>query len=213
MVYDSTKRVADIIGSLTGIIITFPLLFLISILIKLNSRGPIFANIPKRLGKEGRVFRMYKFRSMIEDAHEILRKDPKYKELYQDYRRGSFKIKTDVDPRITRVGKFIRKTSLDELPQLFNILGGQMSLVGPRAFHADELKEQQNKFPGTRGFVEKLLTVKPGLTGPWQVSGRSAVDFPERVKLDADYTTKKSLAKDFKILLKTIPAVFKGEGT
>lgn len=212
MVYDSTKRVVDVIGSLIGIIITFPLVFLISILIKIDSRGPIFADIPKRLGKEGRVFRMYKFRSMIEDAHESLRKDPKYKKLYQDYKRGSFKIKTDVDPRITRVGKFIRKTSLDELPQLFNILRGEMSLVGPRAFHTDELNEQRKNFPDTKGLVDKLVAVKPGLTGPWQVSGRSAIDFPERVRLDADYATKKSLAKDFKILLKTIPAVFRGEG-
>jgi lipopolysaccharide/colanic/teichoic acid biosynthesis glycosyltransferase len=149
---------------------------------------------------------------MLEGAHTLLRKDPEFKKLYKRYKKNSFKIKTDVDPRVTRVGRFLRRTSLDELPQLINILKGEMSLVGPRAFHTDELAQQQRRFPQTKKLIKTLLAVKPGLTGPWQVSGRSSVDFPERVKLDATYARQKSLLADFKIILKTIPAVIRGEG-
>jgi len=164
------------------------------------------------VGKDGRVFKMYKFRSMVQKAHTILKSNPDFKNLYERYKKSNFKIRTDEDPRITRVGKFIRKTSLDELPQLINILLGEMSWVGPRAFHADELRQQQRRFPKNKKLVEASLTVKPGLTGPWQVAGRSAIDFPERVELDAAYAQKRSILADFKILLKTIPAIFRGEG-
>jgi len=202
----------DFSGALIGLIVTAPLFLIIVIAIKLESDGPIFADIPERVGKEGKIFRMFKFRSMIKEAHNLLRSDPKFKKIYKQYKKNSFKVKTDTDPRITEVGRFLRKTSLDELPQLINVLKGEMSLVGPRAFHTDELTEQQKRFPETKTLVNKLLTVKPGLTGPWQVSGRSAIDFPERVKLDAGYAESESFLLDFKILLKTIPAVFKGEG-
>ena len=211
--YFFIKRVMDLALSLFGIILTFPIFLLVAIAIKIETQGPIFADTPQRVGKEGRVFRMYKFRSMIKDAHQLLRQDPKFKALYEQYRKNSFKIKSDKDPRITRVGRWIRKTSLDELPQLLNILKGEMSLVGPRAFHVDELEEQQKRFPETRKYVVESLSVKPGLTGAWQVSGRSKIDFPQRVKMDATYAQEKSLLGDLKILLKTIPAVIKGEGS
>jgi len=212
MNYFLVKRFLDIIGSSVGLIVLSPAFLLVVLFIKLDSKGPIFADIPSRVGSGGKTFKMYKFRSMIANAHEVLRTDPKYKNLYEQYKKSNFKVSTDQDPRITRVGRFIRKTSLDELPQLINILRGDMSLVGPRAFHVDELEDQQKKHLGTSKFVLQLLKVKPGLTGPWQVSGRSSVDFPERVKLDADYAKSKSVINDIKIILKTIPAVLKGEG-
>ena len=212
MNYFLAKRFLDIIGASVGLVLFSPIFLIVAVFIKLDSKGPIFADIPSRVGAGGKVFKMLKFRSMIANAHEVLRADPKYKSLYEQYKKGNFKVSTDQDPRITRVGRFIRKTSLDELPQLINILRGDMSLVGPRAFHVDELEDQQKKHLGTSKFVLQLLKVKPGLTGPWQVSGRSSVDFPERVKLDADYAKSNSVINDIKIILKTIPAVLKGEG-
>ena len=212
MHYFFTKRAIDVVGALLGLIFTAPIFIVIAASIKLNSSGAVFADSQERIGKGGKVFRMYKFRSMIKNAHEVLKNDPKLKSLYSEYKQNSFKIKTDKDPRITRIGKIIRKTSLDELPQLINILKGEMSLVGPRAFHVDEVEEQQKRFPGSKKYIETALTVKPGLTGPWQVSGRSAIDFPERVKLDSEYAKNRSIGRDILTLLKTIPAVLKGEG-
>lgn len=212
MWYFFVKRVADIKLALLGLVLAAPIFLLIAVAIKLSSPGPVFADTPERVGKDGKVFKMYKFRSMIKGAHRLLCSNPKFKKYYARYRENGFKIRTDEDPRITTVGRFIRKTSLDELPQLLNILKGEMSLIGPRAFHTDELAEQTKQFPKTKKFVDMLLKIKPGLTGPWQVSGRSAIPFPERVKLDAEYVQQRSIITDFKILLKTIPAVFKGEG-
>lgn len=212
MLYSFTKRLIDISGALIGLILLIPLFIIVAIAIKLNSPGPVFADTPERVGKEGKVFKMYKFRSMIKDAHTLLRRDPKFKKFFNMYKKKNFKIRTDNDPRITRVGRFIRKTSIDELPQLVNVLRGEMSLVGPRAFHVDELNEQQNRFPKTKNLVKTALVVNPGLTGPWQVSGRSTIDFPERIKLDAYYAKNRSILWDFKFMLKTIPAVFRGEG-
>lgn len=212
MLYFFLKRVLDVTLSLLGIIYLMPGFIVFVVLIKLDSPGSVFADSQNRTGKNGRVFRMYKFRSMISNAHEILKTDPKFKKLYQQYKKGSFKIKTDDDPRITRVGRFIRKTSIDELPQLLNVLKGEMSLVGPRAFHVEEFAEQKRKFPKTKKYSDQALRIKPGVTGPWQVSGRSGIDFPQRIKLDAQYAKNRSLLYDFKILIKTIPAVLSGEG-
>ena len=212
MLYFFLKRVLDSTLSLFGIIYLLPGFIVCAVFIKLDSPGPIFADAQERTGKNGKVFRMYKFRSMILNAHEILKTDPKFKQLYQKYKKGSFKIKTDEDPRITRVGKFIRKTSIDELPQLVNVLRGEMSLVGPRAFHVEEFAEQKKRFPKTKKYANQALQIKPGVTGPWQVSGRSGIDFPQRIKLDAQYSKNRSLLYDFKILIKTIPAVLSGEG-
>lgn len=183
---------------------------MVALAIKLDSVGPILADTPMRVGKNGKLFRMYKFRSMIANAHDILRTDPKFKSLYEEYKRSNFKLTKD--PRITMVGKFIRKYSLDELPQLVNVLKGEMSLVGPRAYYPDELDQQQKNFPESQKFVKIILSGKPGVTGLWQVTGRSEIDFEKRVRMDAIYVSKKSIFHDLWIILKTFPAVISGKG-
>lgn len=212
MLYDFTKRFMDIVLSLVGIIALSPVLILTSLAIKLDSPGPVLADTPKRVGKNGKLFRMYKFRSMFVGAHDILHNDPKYKELLEKYKKNSYKLDMDEDPRITRIGKFIRITSLDELPQLLNILKGEMSIIGPRAYYPFELEEQQIKYPSSRKYVKVILSGKPGLSGVWQVSGRSEINFDKRVEMDAYYVQRKSLLYDIYIILKTIPAVLTGRG-
>lgn len=207
MFYDFAKRIVDIAGSTIGIILLSPFLILVSVAIKLDSKGPILADTPMRAGQKGKLFRIYKFRSMVQNAQEILEKDPK---LLEEYKRNSYKIFND--PRITKVGKFIRRFSIDELPQFFNILKGEMSLVGPRAYYPYELQEQQKKYPTSRKFVKIILSGKPGVTGLWQVSGRSQINFDKRVEMDAQYVKRRSLLYDFWIMLKTIPAVISGRG-
>jgi len=125
---------------------------------------------------------------MVVNAHEKLRRDPKLAKLYGEYKRNSYKLKED--PRVTRVGRFIRKHSLDEIPQIMNVLKGEMSLVGPRPYYPDELIEQQRKYPHTRDLVKVVLSAKPGITGQWQVSGRSEVNFDKRIQMDADYVKR-----------------------
>lgn len=212
MIYGFIKRLMDFVCSLMAVIVLSPILFLVSIAIKLDSHGPILADTPKRVGQQGKLFRMYKFRSMFIGAHDILHNDPKYKDLLEKYKKNSYKLDINEDPRITKVGRFIRKTSLDELPQLFNILIGEMSLVGPRAYYPFELEEQQIKYPTSRKFVKIILSGKPGLSGVWQVSGRSEINFDKRVEMDAKYVQRKSILYDIYIILKTIPAVLTGRG-
>jgi len=207
MLYSFSKRLVDIVGSILGIIILSPLLLLVAIAIKIDSPGPILADTPMRVGKDGKLFKMYKFRSMVQNAQQLLDNNPK---LLAEYKKNSYKIFND--PRVTRVGKVIRRFSIDELPQFFNILKGDMSLVGPRAYYPYELEEQQQKYPSARKFVKIILSGKPGVTGLWQVSGRSEINFDKRVKMDAKYVTRRSLIYDFWIMLKTIPAVISGRG-
>lgn len=207
MFYDIAKRFVDIFGSLLGIIILSPLLILVSVAIRMDSRGPIFANTPMRVGQNGKLFRIYKFRSMVENAHEILENNPK---LLAQYKKNNYKIFND--PRITRVGRFIRRFSIDEFPQFFNIFSGKMSLVGPRAYYPYELEEQQKQYPESRKFVIIILSGKPGATGLWQVSGRSEINFDKRVEMDAHYLERRSLSYDFWIMLRTIPAIISGRG-
>ncbi len=147
---------------------------------------------------------------MIQNAHVLLRENPDFAKLYADYKKGSYKLKND--PRITPVGRVIRKFSLDELPQLFNILTGDMSLVGPRAYYPDELREQQKKYPNTQQAVKIVLAVKPGLTGYWQVSGRSDINFDKRIQMDAAYVTRRSILYDVVIILRTPWAMISGKG-
>lgn len=184
-----------------------PLLALVALAIKLDSTGPIMADTPMRAGKGGNLFKIYKFRSMVQNAHEILEKNPK---LLEEYKKNSYKILND--PRVTMVGKFIRRFSIDELPQFLNILKGEMSLVGPRAYYPYELEEQQKKYPSSRKFVKIILSGKPGLTGLWQVTGRSEINFDKRVKMDAKYVKRRSIRFDLWIIMKTIPAVLSGRG-
>lgn len=207
MIYDFLKRLIDIIGAFAGIILTVPIFIITFLAIKMDGQGPVMADTPMRVGKNGLLFKMYKFRSMVPGAQELLQKNP---ELMKKYKQNSYKLEDD--PRVTNVGRFLRKYSIDELPQLLNILKGEMSLVGPRAYYPFELEEQQNKYPGSREFVKIILSSKPGLTGVWQVSGRSAINFDKRVEMDAQYVQRRSVLYDLYIILNTIPAVLIGRG-
>lgn len=208
--YEITKRTIDIVGAFILLILFSPVILLTAIAIRLTSEGPVFADTPKRVGKEGKLFYPYKFRSMIVNAHELLRKDPRFKKLYEEYKKSSYKLHED--PRITKVGNFIRKHSIDEIPQLVNVLKGQMSIVGPRPYYPDELQEQQDRYPHTKKLVNDVLSVKPGITGYWQVSGRSEVNFDKRIEMDAYYARKKSIWLDVLILLKTPWVMLSGKG-
>lgn len=208
--YELIKRLMDIVLSAIFILMFSPIIIGVALAIRFDSNGPIMADTPERVGKNGSLFKMYKFRSMVENAHELLRHNPKYKDLYTDYKKGSYKLKDD--PRITGVGHFIRKHSLDEVPQFFNILKGEMSLVGPRAYYPDELREQQARYPRTRESVKIVLSVRPGVTGHWQVSGRSEINFDKRIEMDAEYVRKRSIFYDFIIILKTPGAMISGKG-
>jgi exopolysaccharide biosynthesis polyprenyl glycosylphosphotransferase len=188
--YSVVKRTIDIAGSLAGIILLSPLFIIIAILIKLEDpKGSVFF-YQTRIGKNEKPFRMYKFRSMVSNAEEKL-KDLLAK---NEIEGAMFKMKND--PRITKIGRFIRKTSVDELPQLFNVLRGEMSLVGPRPPLTREVAEYT-------AYDKLRLTVKPGCTGLWQVSGRNELSFKEMVELDLKYIQNRSIGADLKIIFKT----------
>jgi len=204
------KRIIDILGSLLGIVLFSPIMILTSIWIKIVSpSGPVLADIPNRVGKDKKPFRFYKFRSMYPNAHELLKKDA---ELYDKYVKNNYKLSTDEDPRLIKGGKFLRKSSIDETPQFFNVLKGEMSIVGPRAYYFDEIENQLKRFPEAKKYIDEVMKVKPGITGLWQVSGRSDIGFVDRVKLDAEYAKKMSLLYDLMIILKTPYVVLTGKG-
>lgn len=197
------KRIMDIIGSLVGITILIPLTVIVKIVNILNKDfGPIFYS-QERIGQYGEVFKMYKFRSMVLGAEEKLNKllenDEEAREEYEIYK----KLKND--PRITPIGKILRKTSLDEFPQFINVLQGNMSIVGPRAYLPVEKDDMGEKY-------QIIISHKPGITGLWQVSGRSQVSFEERLKMDIQYHRNNNFLTDIKILLKTFLAVIKKDG-
>ena len=199
--FDFCKRSIDILGSLFLLSLFSPLFILIIILIKITSIGPIFFK-QKRAGKNHKEFYMYKFRSMyIGDNDKRLKNN--YPQLWKKYKENGWKLPMNEDPRITPIGKFIRMVSFDELPQFINILKGDMSLVGPRAYREDELKEYENKFPHTKEFIEDIRSVRPGLTGVWQTSGRNDLPFEKRAKLDSNYVRHRSLRQEILILFKT----------
>ena len=197
-----TKRLMDIVLMLGGGLLLLPLLFYIAVAVKLSSRGPVlYAN--ERIGRDGRRFRMWKFRSMFTNGDAVLEyfldAHPEYRQEWETTQKLKW------DPRITRIGRFIRKTSLDELPQLWNVLRGDMSLVGPRPI----LLEEEEKY----GEYYALYTmVKPGITGMWQVSGRSNTSYDERLQLVAYYVRNWSLWLDIYLMLKTVRIVFFGRG-
>ncbi len=197
------KRVFDIFFSIFAIIVTSPFMFLIALGIKLTDGGKVFFT-QKRVGKDGKEFDIIKFRSMYPDAEsrlkEILESNPQARKEWKE----SFKLKND--PRITPIGKFLRKTSLDELPQFFNVLKGDMSVVGPRPVVQEEL----DKFYKEKANLYK--SIRPGVTGYWQVEGRSDTDYEERVKMDEWYIKNQSLWLDLKIILKTIKVMITGKG-
>ena len=193
--YSVTKRLIDIVGSLCGIILLSPLFLIVAILIKLEDpKGKVFF-AQERNGRYPKTFKMYKFRSMVHNAEDLL------KDLMDRNEQTGTVFKINDDPRITKVGKFIRKTSIDELPQLFNVLKGDMSLVGPRPPIPHEV-DQYNSYQMQR------LAVKPGLTCIWQVSGRNNIGFDEWVEMDIEYIKTRNLWLDIKLIFKTVGVLF-----
>lgn len=208
--YDILKRIIDIVGAFVGIVIFSPIMLVTAVRIKMVSpEGPIFADIPKRVGKNKKPFKFLKFRSMIPNAHEYLINN---KELYQKYVNNNYKLKEEDDPRIIKGGAFMRKYSIDELPQFFNVLFGEMSLVGPRAYYFYEIAEQSKRYPESIEYLQDVLTVKPGITGTWQIGGRSEISYVERIKMDAEYAKKRSILYDILVILKTPYVVLTGKG-
>jgi len=214
MFYDVTKRTIDIIGSIVILIVLSPFILITTVVIKLTSPGPVIYT-PLRVGEGGTLFKMYKFRSMnmyelrgkVVHAQKYLESKPK---LMRQYQKGSYKLTND--PRVTPIGRFLRKYSIDELPQLLNVLKGDMSLVGPRAYQKDELEHQQKVYPKTSKYVKIIFKGKPGTTGPWQVSGRSSINFDKRVVMDAQYIKRHSILYDILIIFKTPIAMISGKG-
>lgn len=200
--YAEQKRILDLVVALFLIVLFLPIWIIVPILIKLDSAGPILFT-HKRVGKNGKAIYLLKFRSMVRDADEILHK--KNPELLKQFKAGDWKLAND--PRITKLGKILRSLTIDEFPQLLNVLKGEMSMVGPRAYVESELKEQQQKYPETKPLIKEILSVKPGVTGPWQTSGRNEIPFNQRAKMDAQYAREKSIWKDIMILIKTPKAM------
>lgn len=195
------KRTLDIISSVFLIILFSPILLITSLVIKLTSPGPIFFK-QKRVTQNDQEFLMYKFRSMYTgDNDKRLREN--YPELWKKYKDAGWKLPMSEDPRITPIGKLIRATSIDEFPQLINVLKGEMSLVGPRAYREEELQEYEKKYPKTKKYIDEIRSVKPGITGLWQTSGRNELNFEQRAKLDSKYIRNQSIRQEIKIILKT----------
>lgn len=200
--YLSFKRLSDFVLSAAAIVILLPILLLIcSFYLYGENKGDILFR-QKRIGLNGKEFYIYKFRSMVCNAEEMLTKDPV---LYEKYCANNYKLDPEEDPRITRLGCFLRKTSLDELPQFFNVLKGEMSLVGPRPVVKNELLEYKEK-------QDKFLSVKPGITGYWQANGRSNVGYPERVDIELYYVDNQSAKLDSIIILQTFVKVLLRRG-
>ncbi|APF26205.1 MULTISPECIES: sugar transferase [Clostridium] len=194
IMYFVIKKIIDLLGSIIGLILLSPILIITAIAIKLDSKGPVFF-IQERVGKNEQAFNMYKFRSMVIDAEEKL-----YKLKDKNEMSGPmFKMKDD--PRITKIGRFIRKTSIDELPQLFNVLKGEMSLVGPRP----NLPREVIKFTD---YQKNKFLAKPGLTCYWQVMGRNNIDFEDWIELDIKYIRKRNTWEDIKLIFKTVGVLF-----
>lgn len=198
-IYSTVKRILDLGCSLIALILGSPILVIVALAIRIDSPGPIVFG-HTRIGKNGKPIKVYKFRTMYENASEIFESfsAEQKKEYYINF-------KLDNDPRITKIGGFLRKTSLDELPQLINIIKGDMSIVGPRPIVEKEVEKYGI-------YANKMFSVIPGLTGYWQANGRSDTTYDERVQMDMYYIDKRSLLMDFKIILKTIIAVVKKDG-
>lgn len=196
------KRLTDIFLSLLALIGFSPVFLGVWIANRFgDNKGPLFFK-QTRIGKNGKPFKMYKFRSMIVNADEILHSNI---ELYEKYVENNYKLEPDEDPRITKLGRWLRRTSIDEIPQFINILKGDMSIVGPRPVVKEELKEYGDR-------VDKFLSVKPGAMGLWQASGRSNIGYPERCDLELSYVDHASYWYDVKIMFKNIISIFKNTG-
>lgn len=197
--YIVMKRIIDVVGSITGLVLLSPFLLIIAVLVKMDSSGPVLFS-HKRLGQYGKIIKVYKFRTMVQNAEELLKTlNPEQKIEFEK----NFKLEND--PRITKLGKFLRESSIDELPQLLNVLKGEMTAVGPRPIVPSELKKYGK-------YGEKLLSVKPGLTGNWQTSGRSDTSYEERIQLDMEYIDTRTILMDIKIAFKTLVVVLNKSG-
>lgn len=197
--YEYVKRTADVVISSVSIILLLPIFLIIALLIKMESRGPVFF-MHTRIGKNGKKIKILKFRTMVQNAEDLIKNftPEQMKEFKENFKLAK-------DPRVTKVGKILRKTSLDELPQLFNILKGELSIIGPRPIVNEELeKYKENK--------EKFLSVTPGLTGYWAANGRSNTTYEERMQMELYYVDNISCKLDIKIFFETIIAVFKKQG-
>ena len=200
--YLLAKRITDVILSLIALVILSPVFLVIYLMDQFgDNKGPLFFK-QTRIGLNHRPFKIYKFRSMVVGADEILHQNP---ELYQKYVANNYKLEPEEDPRITKLGRILRKTSLDEIPQFINIIRGDMSLVGPRPIVKDELSWYEDR-------VDKFLSVKPGAMGLWQASGRSNIGYPERCDVELSYVDHASYWYDWQILCKNIISIFKSTG-
>lgn len=204
MNYEFSKRVLDIFVACLLAIIFLPVWIIVPFLIFLTSPGPILYR-HKRVGQFGVPFSMYKFRSMVINADDILHKQDK--KLLKKFKKLDWKLEAKDDPRITPLGRILRSLTIDEFPQLYNVLIGEMSMVGPRAYLERELVEQVKKYPKTKKLLQTVLQAKPGITGLWQVSGRNEITFDKRAALDAEYVNTRSLWHDILILWKTPKAM------
>jgi len=209
--YNLIKRLVDITASLVLAVLFLPIWIVIPLLMKIEHPSYPVLYKPDRVGKNGKLFRLLKFRSMImlknksgklEHAVGVWKNN---KTLFEKYKKSGWKLEIDNDPRITKLGKFLRQTSIDEMPQVFNILKGDMSLVGPRAYVQPEIDDAIERFGKKKigPFIQASLSVKPGLTGPWQVAGRNKILWDKRVKMDAAYAKRQSMLKDLTIIFKT----------
>ncbi len=200
MTYQQQKRLLDIIAASTLVVAFLPFWIIIPILIFFDTGKPIIFK-HKRVGLNRKPFWILKFRSMVPNAQNLLQS--KYPHLYKQFKKGDWKVEAKNDPRITKLGRVLRAFTIDEFPQLFNVLKGEMSMVGPRAYVEQELNEQTKRFPETKQYLENIVSVKPGITGVWQTSGRNEIPFTKRAEIDAKYANNKSIWNDIKILLKT----------
>lgn len=198
-IYLKVKRIMDVILSTIGLIILLPVFLIIAIAIKIESKGPVFFK-HTRIGKNGKIIKIYKFRSMVQNAEDLIKRftPEQMKEYKENYKLIN-------DPRITKVGKFLRKTSLDELPQIINILKGELSIIGPRPVVQEELEKYGDN-------AAKFLSVTPGLTGYWAANGRSDTTYEQRMEMELFYVDNLSIKLDLKIFFKTILSVIKKEG-
>lgn len=205
-IFQIFKRTIDILGSLILLIVFSPIMLITMVLVKASSPGPIFFK-QKRVGKNSNEFWMYKFRSMYTgDNDKRLREN--YPKLWKKYKENGWKLEMSEDPRITPIGKKIRSLTIDEFPQLINVLKGDMSLIGPRAYREEELQEQEKKYPKTKKYINIIRSAKPGITGVWQTSGRNDISFEQRAKMDADYIIKQSFLEEITIIIKTPLSMF-----
>lgn len=194
------KRFVDVVATSLLLLLFAPIMLLTAILVRVSSPGPITFK-QKRVGLKGREFDIIKFRSMYcGDNDHRLAQNPN---LYQKYKESGWKLPMAEDPRITPIGRLIRTFTIDEFPQLINVLKGEMSLVGPRAYRKIEVEDQCTRYPEFKHLIHDILSVRPGITGPWQVSGRNDIPFLERARIDADYAKNKSILRDLAILLRT----------